>query len=59
MFLSILQEASPNALHEIYSPLPRLIGYLIPAVGYGYTTSMSDSNCLFLVYMKLAISCKE
>ena len=40
LFLFILFEASPNAQHEINSPLPRLIEYL-PVVGSGYTTNMS------------------
>ena len=33
--------ASPNAIEEINSPLPRLIGYLYPLSGNGYATSMS------------------
>lgn len=33
MFLFILTEASPNALKEINSPLPRLIALSIPLAG--------------------------
>lgn len=33
MFLFILQEASPNALNEINSPLPRLTDLSVPLVG--------------------------
>lgn len=43
----ILQEASPNALQRINSPLPRHIEYRSPLSGSGYTTSMSVNTTAF------------
>ena len=54
--MSILKEASPNAHHEINSPLPRLIGIPTPLPGSGYATSMSVLKLLTLRDLKLAIS---
>ena len=61
MFLSILQEASPNALHEIDSPLPRLIAVHCPLslVGEWIIDKHERSLTAFsFVFVKLAISCK-
>lgn len=50
---SIFTEASPNAIHEIDSPLPRPIGYLVPLSGSGYATSMSVFRLLLLRVLKI------
>lgn len=48
MSMFIIQEASPNALQRINSPLPRYIEYQCPLCRVGYTTSMSVFGYCYL-----------
>lgn len=57
--MSILKEASPNAHHEINSPLPRLIGIPDPLAGeWIYDKHERSLTAFILVVLKLAISVK-